>query len=957
MRFFSLSLFLDSVLNLVPFYCLVESCSYLQDLPSLADSGLIGHTHKSGGTITGKAADKHSPHSHNTRDILKEPISNFHSTAYSHSNFVPLPSITSHAEIDPFIKALADHQKSELNNHSMSDKELFMLLFSVIESISSLEGARGTSRVSSTLRLLRNVTSLFEDVIGLWLEQQQQQQRNGCSGNDGDLASSLTQCNSMGRGQTPLSPGLSASFGGDWTYSGVLHLARLTLRLWLKMVKQVLHSSLQDQHLSEVQLILSAPLERICKTCYNLQQVGLFKGSSQALDHEFTLIILEGLFSALHVVNLFPSVPICQVSNFYEALRDTLTDSCQEWFAYLCSKLHGVSNGDATSGTREDLKEREELKEDEKGDVDRGSTMPMSSDWSTVLSHSYSLLTHILAELLTASSHIKSSQQATKLALVSSGVGNNKNAATSTITACNAAIFLPCPPYQHPFLFHRPTTYSLEVATGFDKLTFRLSKMAELLLSVFKEVPHMQLLSLRLLFETTKDMVGAIGSFLANISDPSIYMNSDVLDPYLDMLEEIWFRLSPDYGGSALWWSKLSNYSHLLMECEYQVVCQVIYHLQCLFSHESSTLKSELTSRVIMPYHHHLMELVKSKCYSTILVTAERETSGNDSSSSSLSSSTRPQVVKIGHEDDLEHNEKGILSLFLKLLIKVVSHPRSLGTFASSSTNLYSLFLLLPLNSFRAAGLKVLEECLSTIHRFRTSAPNSTSSSPSHSVASNPVRMTASQPPLLHTPQEFQRPDKTGIQKTLLQILLSVAYSVQISKIPSYCISIAEGRASLLEYGLAEVDQVHNLLMSTFEHSTINQLLTENFINHISIMADVWSLLARTANCDDSTADILRSNHIWDVVQVFGPSLANVLPRLHQRLSRDSKDLSDKETEVRALQECGASLLADLLVLAHNLCWQRRDQRVSVCVWCVECCIVCVLCVCVCVVRVVVVCK
>ena len=773
----------------------------------------------------------------------------------------------------------------------------------------------------STLRLLKNAIILFEDVIGLWIQQQQQENSNRGEGRECD--SSSLQGNGGGKTMTQQLSDQSAPVAGDkLTYSGLLHLARLMLRLWLKMAVQLLHSSLQDQHLSEVQPLLVSPLEIISKACSNLQQVGTFKGHSAALDHEFTIIILEGLFSALHVVNLLPSVPICQVNNFYEALRDSLTDNCLEWFAYLCSKLHGISKYNSAN-TSEMI-----IRQDQGGKINHGdeevvkdsSPEPVGSNWALVLGYSYSLLTNILAELLSTSAIIKSSQQALKLALAGSGVGHNKNTASATSSI---------PPQRHS-LFHRPSTYSLEVSAGFDKLTLRLSKMAELLLSIFKEVPHVQLLSLRLLSETTKDMVGAIGSFLSSIADPSIYGNPEVLDPYLEMLEENWFHLSLDYVGSDVWWKKLSNYSHLLMECDHQVVCQVMYHLQCLFSHESGTLKSELTSRVIVPYHQHLMELVKTKCF--IVTTSETEIGKNDSSSSSPSKKSRPlrgtPAIQLCHEGALEHNERVILFLFLKLLIKVISHPRCLATFASSGTNLYSLFLLFPLNSFRSAGLKVLEACFSTIHRFRTSTPNSAPSSPSSSsTPSSPMDSTQHS---LHASQlNFQRPDKTGIQKTLLQILLSVAYSVQISKIPSYCISIAEGRATLQKYGLAEADEVHDLLVSTFEHSTIKQLLTEKFVQHISIMADVWNLLARMTTRDDSAADILRQNHIWDVVQVFGPCLANVLSRLHQRLAWDDKELVGMEGKVHALQECGVSLLADLQMLVHYLCWQRRDQRVS----------------------------
>lgn len=366
-----------------------------------------------------------------------------------------------------------------------------------------------------------------------------------------------------------------------------------------------------------------------------------------------------------------------------------------------------------------------------------------------------------------------------------------------------------------------------------------------------------------------------------------------------------------------------------------QVVCQVVYHLQCLFSHDSGTLRSQLTKRVVIPYHAHLMGLVKEKCFkATTVVTGERSSDGGDKTSkksnSGKGSTTKvTKVVQMGYESDLGDDERVVLSLFLKLLAKVVSHPQSLGSFASNSSNLYGLFLLLPLDGFRAAGLRVLEECLHTIHSFGTSSAYS----PPGSGIPSPVRPGGS--PLIPgamspAPAEsVLRSDETGIQKTLLQILLSMAYTVQIEKIPERCLSIAEGRASLPKYGLAEADEVHKLIVSTFEHKTIKQLLTEGFIRHISVMADVWNLLGRLAIHNESAAEILRANHIWDVIQAFGPSLANVLSRLHQRQSRgDARDLSEMGVSVNLLSECGTGLLSHLLVLAHYLCWQRRDQRV-----------------------------
>ncbi len=846
----------------------------------------------------------------------------------SHLPKDPLPSIVPASEITQIVKKVVERKSGATFDYKdISERELYMLLFSVLESVSTIQETRGTCKIASTIHLLQSVTALFEDIVVYWFQFHNKDTSSLSSSASGGVAGGgITRSKDdkiFGR-RTPSSTNEPAGFDkGDIGYNGSLHLARIILRIWMSLSSQVIHSSLHDSHLSEVQPLLFSPLATVCKACSNLQAHGVFKGDD-SLDHEFTLIILEGFFSGLYAVNIYPNVPTCQVSNFYEALRDTLTDSCQEWFAYLCSKLHGVSgshpifqqqqNSVTPSGV-------EATDSDDRKAPSPPSPPPppplSSSSWIPVLSYSYTLLTYILAELLATSAHIKFCQQASKLALVTGG---------SYKTSRNSP-------------FHRPITYSLEVATGFDKLTFRLSKMAELLLSMFKEVPRVQLLSLQLLSETTKDMIGVIGSFLSSISDPSIYLKPEVLDPYLELLEEIWFRLSPNYNGTTPWWNKLSNYSSLLMGSNYQVVCQVIYHIQCLFSHESSTLKSQLTKKVIVPFHTHLMALVKRKCFkATTIVVAEVEKSGKKNKSSKPAKVS--QVVQMGHEEDLEESERNIISLFMKLLVKVVSHPRSLGAFASDGNNLYSLFLLLPLNGFRKAGLRVLEECLFTLHKFGTSncmspgsgstasSPDGTTSGgvfpggPSGSVAPPPVVVASTANPI----PPLARPDETGIQRTLIQILLSMAYSVQIEKIPDRCLSIAERRASLPKYGLVEADEIHKLIQNTFEHRTIKQLLVPGVTRHISVMSDVWELLSKLACSDDYVAELLRQNHIWDIIQVLGPSLANVLSRLHQRQLRESsKDM----TELLSLMESGICLLSHLLVLAHVICWSKKEQRVS----------------------------
>lgn len=573
----------DSVLNLLPLYSLTDG-DVQSTTSAFGDDTPLGQTPKLGVATSNYQENSHhrrsqseagkypkiqtQSHSHSSDPSHPYSVSESHFNNENNASTPPPhhPTIVPPGETT---RLLADIlvQRSGPWDYQVGDRELYMLLFSVLESVSSFKDSRGTSKISSTLRLLQSVTTLFEDTLNLWLQLHNSKESSGThfGGHTGGRVAREGQ-NRRTHSADHISVddggggGGGSSVGWGQSYSGSLQLARITLRLWVRLFSQILHSSLQDCHLAEVQPLLHLPLETISRACYNLQEAGVFRGND-SLDHEFTLVILEGLFSGLYVINLYPRVLVCQVSNLYEALRDVLTDGCQEWFAYLCSKLHGVS-GDSTSGYAPrsghtpfgDKAEQngQPAKQQQEQTKDGGvkTALTTESKWDPVLRYSYSLLTYILAELLNTSSHIKTCQKAFKLVLASSG--------SSFKTPSSA------------FPFHRPITYSLEVATGFDKLTFRLSKMAELLLSMFKEVPRVQLLSLQLLSETTKDTIGVIGNFLPIIADPSIYTNSKVLDPYLELLEDVWFRLPPGYTGSAPW-GKLSNYSFLLMEADHQV--------------------------------------------------------------------------------------------------------------------------------------------------------------------------------------------------------------------------------------------------------------------------------------------------------------------------------------------------------------------------------------------------
>lgn len=823
-------------------------------------------------------------------------------------------SIVPRSELKSILDALKDKPVNSLDR--VSERALYMLLLSVLESVLF---QTGSTLIEASIRLLKSVTSLFEEVVGLWFrgydqeamkreltnsmeeEEEEKEGKKDGDGREGSISPSSASSSSKGATSPPPSSSVQA-------YCGTMHVARMTLRLWLQLFSQVLHSSPSPDQLSDIKPLLFSPLATVSKACYNLRQVGVFKGNAY-LDHEFTLIILETLFSSLYTVNLYSMVPICSIEDFFEAVRDTLTDGYQEWFTYLCSKLlevagsHSPSTSPSVNGTTESLPN---VAAD--GSASSLSGTSMKSNWPAVLGYSHTLLSYILRELIVISSHIQVGQKASKLALTSTG-GAGGVAQTSEV--------------QTSLPYFKPVSYSLEVATGFDKLTQRLSKIAQLLLDMFRTVPLIQLLSLQLLSETESDTVGTIGNFLSIISDPAVRSNSEVFDLYMELLENVWFRLSPDYTGSPSWWNKLSNYSTLLLESSREVTCQVIYHLQCLFSHESIVLKSQITQHVVIPFHTHLMTLVKSKCYQKIVTNSSADSPGGGRGGGGVGEVGTSVDGEV--EDGLSCDEKEIISVFLKLLLKVASNVHSLGAFTSKSVNLYRLFLLFPLREFRSASFAVLDECLAALRRLSsTSSASSTCSSPT-SGASSPIMAGIDS---AHA--GLQASDEGTMRKTIIRILLSLAYSVQkIEKIPKQCLAIAEGKAPLPKYGLGEADMVQQLIRTTFENSPLKTLLVPTFVDHLAVVSDIWELLGRLAMQDEVVALILTRNHIWDIVEVLGPSLCSLLSRVQQRLAREN-DLEEAEKFVDGLKEHSVSLLSHLVSLAHFICWQKSDNKVSV---------------------------
>ena len=790
------------VLDMLPLYRLLGVDAFPTSASVFPSLGILG------------LAQKDSPGDHG-RHTAPSPTSHFSSSPSSSPTNTPV-QIVSQVVIEQQLGSLG--RRGQEGGEPPSDQTLHLLLLATLESVAMQAGARVTTQIGSTLHLLRELTTLFEDVILLWLQLHNQRSESlvcSSSSSEGELGSG---------GHAP-----TAERSGS--YQGLVHVARTVLRLWLVLSSQVLCSSLTGQQAAEAKPLLFFPMVTISKACYSLQQVGVFRGN-ECLDHEFTLMILETFLSCLHSANLLALVVVCPVEDVFHVYRDTLSDGCQEWLTYLCSKLHAIVEADVIGLE--------------------------ASTWGQVMDYCYGLLTFVLKELIITAEHIKFFQKAAKSAL--------------------SGEVLP-----------RPITYSLQVATGFDKLTQRMSKLANILLDCFKQVSMIQLLSLQLLSETARDTVEIISNFLSNILDPSIRSNAEVLDHYLDLLESVWFRLSPNYAGSASWWKKLLNYFTLLREAEREMVHQVLYHLQCLFSHDSIMLKTKLTEHVILPLYIHLIAQVREKVYK------------NQTSSGSGSIQIRRASVdwNANLEDTLDDDEKALIVLFLKLLLKVVSHPSSVRSFLSTTSHLYSLFLLLPVPSFCPPTLAVAEECLKTLQK---------------------------QPPGVTV-----EIDTSSTQKTLLKIFLKLGFSMPVDRITDLCLAVADGKISLPTFGIGEADRVHKRLQDTFEHPPLVQLLSPAFLNHMAIIANVWEILARLAPHGPLVLAILHENNVWDVVEGFLPILASLLSRIQQQIEGGA--LEADSGCVCLLQELCVSLLSHLMSMAHFLCWQKKV--IKVCCMCV----------------------
>lgn len=590
-------------------------------------------------------------------------------------------------------------------------------------------------------------------------------------------------------------------------------LYRLILRIWLSLTYNTISSSLTPPHIMDLQDLLSRPITMVTNASMNLTKDWLFKGN-QYLDSEFSFIFLESLYASVSAIDCFASNTLVPVENFLAALQVSLSLTSQEWLVYMCSKLQSIPKSTLAS--------------------------------EMIIESTHVLLCQTTRKLIALSDHIHVCQQAAKSQLLQQQENSS-----------------------------RSVNYSLERSMEFDKLEQRLCKISQSLLSIFDNVPSIQLLSLQLLAQTGLDKVGIISDFLPRVSHSSVWSMPEVLDLYLELLEKAWFQLSPEYSGSMQFWSKVSHYVTPLVEGSHETALQVTYHLLFLYCHQSMHLKSALTQHVLLKYHQKITETFKKKLN-------ERGEVGGDCSITAV---------------DFEIEEEKVYHQHLKLLQKMATHPSSLIPFLENQKHIYSLFLYLTVSQFRLEALGIFRCVLITLC--------------THWEAS-----------VTHT----NKIASTMTHFHLVNCLLRVAYNFREGRIIQQCEYLSINGTNFGSSDLRHVDEVHITIQKLLESSSISSLIRVSLIEHLSLVKDVWEVLAITMATCDSLLPVMNDNHIWDVIQVLAPSLANLLERVQQWKSSDKRDDKlDLPLVVEKLQETCVSLLCHLLTMATIMCRVRED--------------------------------
>uniref|UniRef100_A0A1X7VEE8 Uncharacterized protein n=2 Tax=Amphimedon queenslandica TaxID=400682 RepID=A0A1X7VEE8_AMPQE len=632
--------------------------------------------------------------------------------------------------------------------------------------------------------------------------------------------------------------------------------ARYLLRVWLILINNTSESLLSPSHTFELRSLLPRPITMATKAPMRLGK-GLIFTTNRYLDGELSLLFLESVYTSVVAINalsfseappfstpptvLSPGSVLLPPDALLNVLNESIFDSSQEWLLYVCSKLQSLPRIMAT--------------------------------WDSVVTAAHCLLGRLMRELVCISDLI---QAGSRQELAAHNKLEDEEEEEEEKEVPSARSFL---------------------REGYVEMEQRLCKISQSLLVVFESVPSIQLLSLQLLAQTGLDKIGIISDFLPHISHSSVWSMPEVLDLYLELLEKAWLQLSPDSSTTPEFWTKVSNYVTALREGSHQTVLQVMFHLLFLFSsHSSCHLLSSLTQHVILPYHKMILERMRHKLDSNKRREEKGETSEERERREEASEGKKSRNEERVTESCFEIEEEKVIHLYLKLLQKVASHPSSLVPFLEGhKSNLFSLFVFVPLSQFRSETLAIFCNVLRTLSRPWESS-------------------------IIHS--SHLSGNKTHLQ--LVNALLQIAYEfnarVLLEKCNKLINSGGETDNITKPFDLRKIDQIHVQIQHLLDETNISQLATAPLVSHLQLVSDVWCILVEATSTCDGILVLMNENHIWDVIQVLAPSLASLLERVWIWSGK-----GEGSNVFSKLREVCVSLLCHLLSMATIVCRVREN--------------------------------
>lgn len=549
---------------------------------------------------------------------------------------------------------------------------------------------------------------------------------------------------------------------GNSFYTGFLYLARIALRMWLALYARVVCSCPREAHPCEANTQLSSPVVGIYNMCSKFQEA-LFVGNV-CRDQEFALIVMESFVASMHIIVKYGESSPTHCSHFSSALQMCLSENFHVWFAYLYTKLFGIMEAGSGSG----------------------------NSWPVVMDYCCELYAELLQIFICVDAQIKTYQ-------------------------------------VKPKLLEKSVVCGTDTCAQLGKVMQQLHTIAAQLLDLFSVVPSIQFLALSLLSlttQSTKDLSSVIVRFLSSLPNTSVLSNPEVFDNYLELLERLWFKLTPDPSVDPSLWEKLTCYHGILLNVvDTGVKTQLLHHIQSLYNHKSPVIRVMITKHVVAGFYSVLMERVKHR------YAQDR--------SASLATMSGPNF-------STDEGEKAGIALFLKIMAKACMCQECLKELLKLPAQLCELFLCLSFGDIRHAALAVLEQ--STITLAQSSD------------------------------RQFE---------VIIQAILKLAYVMDPAKRHNLCLELAEARASLHRQSsrgesqvFRETTEAYINIQQTFEGQPAHAFLNPQFVQHLTIAADVWEILRNMAFRCKNIVGHLNDSSVFDVVLGYSPCVGTLLTQL-----------------------------------------------------------------------------